>query len=185
LHVLSQKHVHKIKELIGHFALEPFFKPLVEHDAGHSMSKLETYRNKAASQIGVPPGGDLDAQWLERRAEMLFAKTWVQHCDMAHPNGEAYGDGDPVLVPLLPGCAEERNGTPWLHLDREHAGSTHYRQLKAALTRICGREPKAWENPKASDAEVIRALRAEVKALRMRVCQLEGEQPDTSESGSA
>jgi hypothetical protein len=185
LHVLSQKHVHKIKELIGHFALEPFFKPLVEHDAGHSMCKLETYRNKAASQIGLPPGGDLDAQWLERRAEMLFAKTWVQHCDMAHPNGEVDGDGDPVLVPLLPGCAEERNGAPWLHLDREHAGSTHYRQVKAALTRICGREPKAWENPKASDAEVIRALRAEVKALRLRVCELQDEQPDTSESGSA
>ena len=185
LHVLSWKHVLKIKELIQHFALEPFFRPLVEHDAGHSMSKLETYRSKALSQIGAPPGGDMDAQWLERRAEMLFAKTWVQHCDMAHPGGEVDGAGNPVLVPLLPGCAEERNGTPWLPLDRERSGSLHYRQVKAAFSRICGREPNAWENPKASDAEIIRALRAELKAARLRVCELEGEQPDTSESGSA
>ena len=185
LHVLSQKHVHKIKELIGHFALEPFFKPLVEHDAGHSMCKLETYRNKAASQIGLPPGGDLDAQWLERRAEMLFAKTWVQHCDMTHPNGEVDGAGNRVLVPLLPGCAEERNGSPWLHLDRELSGTLHYRQVKAALLRICGREPGTADNPKASDADVIRALRAELKAARLRICQLEGDYPDTSETGSA
>jgi len=186
LHVLSSKHVLKIKELIQHFALESHFKPLVEHDAGLCMSKLEMHRSRALSQIGAPPGGDLDAQWLERRAEMLFAKTWVQHCDMAHPGGEVDGDGKPVLVPLLPGCAEERNGTPWLHLDREHSGSLHYRQVKAAFARICGREPKAWENPQASDAEVIRALRAELKRLRSRVCQLEGEcLPDTSESGSA
>jgi len=185
LHVLSPKHVCKIRELIKHFALERFFVPLMDHDAGCGMSKLETYRSNAIRQIGPPPGGDMDAQWLERRAQMLFAKTWVQHCDMAHPNGEVDGDGNPVLVPLLPGCAEERNGSPWLHLDREHSGSLHYRQVKAALARICGREPKAWENPKASDAEVIRALRAELKAVRMRVCQLEGEQPDTSESGSA
>jgi hypothetical protein len=184
LHALSPKHVFKIKELVQHFALERFFKPLMEHDAGHSMSKLETYRSKMIRQIGMPPGGDMDAQWLERRSEMLFAKTWVQHCDMAHPDGEVDGADNPVLVPLLPGCAEERNGAPWLHLDREQSGSMHYRQVKAALTRMCGREPKAWENPKASDAEVIRALRAELKAVRMRVCQLEGEQPDTSESGS-
>ena len=186
LHVLSPKHVLKIKELIQHFALEPLFKPLVEHEAGLCMAKLEMYRSNAIRQIGVPPGGDLDAQWLGRRAEMLFAKTWVQHCDMAHPGGELDGEGKPVLVPLLLGCAEERNGTPWLHLDREHSGSLHYRQVKAAFARICGREPKAWENPKASDAEVIRALRAELKRLRSRVCQLEGEcLPDTSESGSA
>lgn len=185
LHVLSPKHVVEIKKLVQHFELDVHFKPLVEHDAGHSMSKLETYRSNAIRQIGLPPGGDMDAQWLERRAEMLFAKTWVQHCDMTHPNGEVDGAGNRVLVPLLPGCAEERNGSPWLHLDRELSGTLHYRQVKAALLRICGREPGTADNPRASDADVIRALRAELKAARLRICQLEGDYPDTSETGSA
>jgi len=186
LHVLPLKHAQEIKKLVQHFELGSLFKPLVEHDAGCcGMSKLETYRSNAIRQIGAPGGGDLDAQWLGRRAEMLFAKTWVQHCDMAHPNGEVDGGGNPVLVPLLPGCAEERNGSPWLHLDREHSGSLHHRQVKAALLRICGREPRTWDNPQASDAEVIRALRTELKAARSRICSLQGEEPDTSESGSA
>ena len=51
--------------------------------------------------------------------------------------------------------------------------------------RICGREPGTADNPKASDADVIRALRAELKAARLRICQLEGNYPDTSETGSA
>jgi len=52
--------------------------------------------------------------------------------------------------------------------------------------RICGREPGTADNPKASDAEVIRALRAELKAARRRICELEGEPlPDASDSGSA
>jgi hypothetical protein len=102
---------------------------------------------------------------------------------MQHPTGKRNARDEPVLLPLVHGSAEERNGTPWLTQDPENAGTEHYRQVSDALERIGGEAHKKVR-AEALDAEaeaalpedpVLRALHVENAKYKRKVKTLKSE----------
>jgi len=168
LHVLPRAHVRKIKQLVAYFKLEKDLPPVWDNLedgqvnlAAHCQREVDRIRQQYPALVAQ------SEEWKEHHAAVLFGKPWVQRCNLAHPQGEVhkYDDGSgrpprPVLVPLVRGGAEERNGVPWLHLDEED-DSAHAWTVRDALVRIAGREPKRRRSPE-DDAATIGVLQKEL-----------------------
>lgn len=173
LHVLPLTHVKRMQALVTHYDLESWFPALTPSWQIKEWLPLAYYRTRAVDALGAPPGGVVTADWLEERRGVPFDTPWVQKCDMAHPSGKYDGCGKPVLVPLVQGGAEERNGVPWLRLDVEDAASDHYQQIKTALERISGgsERKKGFQQDKGaketSDKEMEEVARLRVENARL------------------
>lgn len=178
LHLLSMAHINKIRELVEHFDLEAHFPILVRPELGWHINKsLELWRRDAIADLGPAPSASPPDAWLRKRAALNLGVPWVAHCSMSCPNGDLDEGGRPLLVPLVCDGAEERNGSAWLHLRDEDAGTVHHAQVKAALARIAGRAPKAAPGalPTASTAEEVVLLQEELKVARQHIAELSGE----------
>jgi hypothetical protein len=68
-----------------------------------------------------------------------------------------------VLVPLVRGGAEERNGVPWLYLDKDD-DSTHARAVRDALVRLSGRTPKRRLTEAQVAWTIVEMLQSELSA---------------------
>ena len=173
LHVLPLTHVRRMQALVAHYKLESFFPALTESWSIQEWLPLAHYRTRAVDALGVPPGGMVTNEWLAKRGNVPFDTPWVQHCDMAHPSGERDNRGKPVLVPLVYGSAEERNGVPWLRLDVEDAASEHYQQVKHALERISPNPKRKKETTTPTTTPEATKADAEVALLRVENARLE------------
>jgi len=191
LHVLPLGHVARIRELVAHFRLGEFFPALladgVDGVDGHGSPlapaivdwmPLMHYRTSAIDALGPPRDGVVTPEWVAQRGCVPFDTPWVQHCSMECPSGKWLSAGKPMLVPLVLGSPEERNGTPWLHLDPKDAASAHYQQVSAVLQKLVGRGTPDKASPAATpdDNDVAappeaKKLRAEVDALRVETAK--------------
>ena len=169
LHVLPLGHVRRMQALVTHYKLESWFPALTPSWSIQEWLPLAHYRTRAVDALGVPPGGLVTTEWLEQRGNVPFDTPWVQHCDMAHPSGKCDGCGKPVLVPLVQGGAEERNGVPWLRLDVEDAASEHYQQAKTALECISGKPKRKKETTTTDATTTPEATKADEEVARLRV----------------
>ena len=184
LHVLPLGHVSQIRNLVKHFQLELFFPPLTDSWTNlQEWLPMQQMRTRAIDALGPPHGGVVTPDWLARRRAVPFDTPWVQHCSMEHPTGKRTVLGEPVLVPLVRGSAEERNGTPWLTQDPEDAGTEHYKQVSDALERIGGEAHKkvraealdAKAEAELPEDPVLRALHVENARYKQKVKTLKGE----------
>jgi hypothetical protein len=184
LHVLPLGHVSQIRDLVKHFQLERFFPPLTDSWTNlQEWLPMQQMRTRAIDALGPPRGGVMTPDWLARRRAVPFDTPWVQHCSMEHPSGKRTVHGEPVLLPLVRGSAEERNGTPWLTQDPEDAGTEHYRQVSDALERIGGEAHKkvraevldAKAEAELPEDPVLRALHVENARYKQKVKTLKGE----------
>ena len=163
LHILPPRHVRKLRELIDHFGLADQLPPVWGNlEDGHVF--LDPYRERVLTYLKRrhPTLTPEDKEWHSVYSSMPLAKPWVQRCNLKHPTGETreMGDGqppEPVLVPLVCGGAEERNGVPWLYLN-DLDDSAHARSVRDALVRLSGRTPKQRRTP-AEDATAVKALK--------------------------
>ena len=148
---LLPSQVTAVKALLHAYNLEEEFPALAYLDESRSgqMLNLEYHRQLKLAELGPAPGEDheeLDEAWLTGLSELAFGKVWVQKCTVACPNGMVeFGTDDPMLVPLLKGRAEDKNGTPWLDarlLERDTTceGARKYIAVTAALHRILGKD---------------------------------------------
>jgi hypothetical protein len=132
------------------------------------------YRTSTIAGLGPPRGGVVTPEWVAQRGDVPFDTPWVQHCSMECPSGKWLPTGKPLLVPLVLGSPEERNGTPWLRLDPEDAASVHHQQVSAVFKALVGRgapdetaqAATPGDNGEAAPPEA-KKLRAEVDALRV------------------
>lgn len=166
LHIMPKGHVRKIRQLVQYFDLSSQLPPVWDNLENGQVA-LEPYRQAALLQIKRqhPNRGPDNNEWNYAHSTMLFAKPWVQRCNMAHPQGEEHADVPgmlpiAVLVPLVYGGAEERNGVPWLYLEEED-DSPHARSVRDALVRIAGRLPEKRRDI-AELEDIVRALRLEL-----------------------
>lgn len=185
LHVLPLGHVQRIRELVSQFRLGELFPALQADDeigehgppvvaAIVDWMPLMHYRTSTIAGLGPPRGGVVTPEWIAQRGDVPFDTPWVQHCCMECPSGKWLPNGKPLLVPLVLGSPEERNGTPWLRLDPEDAASVHHQQVSAAFKALVGRgvpdEASQAATP-GDNGEVAppeaKKLRAEVDALRV------------------
>lgn len=142
LHILPARHLDKIRELIAHFELAKDLPPVWDN-LEDGQVRLEPHRERHVAELKARCGTltpDDDA-WHVLRSGLPLAKPWVQWCNLAHPDGATRACGEPVLVPLVRGGAEERNGVPWLYLEKGD-DSAHARVVRDALVRLSGRTPK-------------------------------------------
>lgn len=179
LHLLSRAHVRKIKQLVDYFRLSGRLPPVWDNLEDGQVN-LAAYRQRELDRIRTQyPGLVMQSgEWKERHAAMLLGKPWVQRCNLAFPNGEMHkcedGSGappKPVLVPLVRGGAEERNGVPWLYLDEED-DSAHAWTIRDALVRVAGRTPKRRRSPK-EDAATIELLTRELQVADAKIAEWE------------
>ncbi len=177
LHILPRAHVRKIKQLVAYFKLGDRLPPVWDNLEDGQVN-LAAHRQRELDRIRTQyPGLVVQSEeWKERHATMLLGKPWVQRCNLAFPSGEMhkYEDGSgapprPVLVPLVRGGAEERNGVPWLYIDEED-DSAHAWTVRDALVRIAGRTPKRRVSPK-EDAVTIDALTRELRVADEALAQ--------------
>lgn len=141
LHILPPGHLVKIRQLIAHFELADALPPVWDNlEDGQLPLELHRERHVHKLKAKHPNLKPEDDAWRVLHSCLPFAKPWVQRCNLKHPDGETC-DGEPVLVPLVRGGAEERNGAPWLYLDGDDA-SAHARSVRDALVRLSGRTPK-------------------------------------------
>ncbi len=191
LHVLPLGHVQRIRELVSQFRLGELFPALQADDGVDKRSPpvvpaivdwmpLMHYRTSAIAGLGPPRGGVVTPEWVAQRGDVPFDTPWVQHCSMEYPSGKWLPDGKPLLVPLVLGSPEERNGTPWLRLDPEDAASVHHQQVSAVFKALVARgEPdetaQAATPGDHGEAALPEAkkLRAEVDALRVENAKLQ------------
>lgn len=160
LHILPPRHIGKIRQLVAHFELADELPPVWDNlEDGQVALELQRERHVHQLRAKHPTLNPDDDAWRERHSTLPLAKPWVQRCNMKHPNGETR-DGEPVLVPLVRGGAEERNGVPWLYLDKDD-DSAHARAVHDALVRLSGRTPKE-RCAAAADAERVNALTAQL-----------------------
>ena len=151
---LPPGHVEQLHKILIHYGLSEDFPALANlHSKRNSaMLDLEYWRQINMSQIGDAPERPcnktnlVSPEWLVQRSNMPFGKVWVQKCDAMHPNGHVlHGTNEPLLVPLVKWSAEDRNGTPWMNVDKlprtTPQEERHYNELQIALHRILG---KAW-----------------------------------------
>ena len=190
LHVLPLGHVSQIRELVKHFQLETSFPALsASWTSLQEWLPMQQMRTRAIDALGPPRGGVMTPDWLARRRAVPFDTPWVQHCSMGHPSGKRTALDKPMLVPLVHGGAEERNGTPWLTQDPETAGTQHYQQVSDALERVGG-DPHKKVRAEALDAAAaaaaaaaaelptdpaLRALHVENAKYKRKVKTLKGE----------
>ena len=179
LHILPRAHVRKIRQLIAYFKLESRL-PSVWNSLEDGQVNLAAHRQRELDRIRKQHPGLVvqSEEWKERHATMLLGKPWVQRCNLSFPAGEVhkYEDGSgapprPVLVPLVRGGVEERNGVPWLYLDEED-DSAHAWAVRDALVRIAGRTPKRRASPK-EDAATIDLLTRELANADARLAAWE------------
>lgn len=163
LHILPPRHVRKIRELIDHFELANQLPPVWDNLEDGQVA-LGPYRERVLAYLKKrhPTLTTEDDEWHSVYSTMLLAKPWVQRCNLKNPTGETreMGDGQPpapVLVPLVRGGAEERNGVPWLYLN-DLDDSAHARSVRDALVRLSGRTPKQRRTP-VEDATAVKALK--------------------------
>ena len=152
-HPLLPSHVIVVKALLSAYELEEEFPALatLHESRTGQMLNLEYHRQLGLVDLGTAPGEDhdeLDEAWLTTLCNLPFGKVWVQKCTSACPNGVTeIGTDKPLLVPLLKGRAEDKNGTPWLDarlLERDTSveGARKYIAVTTALHRILG---KRWD----------------------------------------
>ena len=177
LHILPRAHVRKIKQLVTYFRLGDRLPPVWDNLEDGQVD-LAAHRQREADRIRARYPGLVaqSGEWKERHAAMLLGKPWVQRCNLEHPTGEVHDDGSggaprPVLVPLVRGGAEERNGVPWLYLDEED-DSEHAWTVRDALVRIAGRTPKRRASP-MEDAATIELLTRELADADARLAAWE------------
>ena len=177
LHIMSSAHVRKMRQLVEYFGLASAL-PRVWDNLESGQISLEPHRQAEMSRFKeLNPLLTPDSEaWQHYHSNMLFAKPWVQRCNMAHPQGEEHVEAPgipprPVLVPLVRGGAEERNGVPWLYLE-DHDDSPHARSVRNALVRIAGRLPKQRRNI-AELEEMVCALRLELADAAEKFSELQ------------
>lgn len=168
---LPTKVLQKIRQTMEHYGIDI---PELRHPLAGTL-QLEDARNAAISDIGPPPMQltaelGLNPTWLARRATMPFCKPWVQVCNFNNPNGEVDNDGQPVLVPLYKGCAEERNGHCWLDPDALDVTLPHGQHVQEAMSNLVGR---AYKPPPAHTEAVVRELQESLGATRAEITRLE------------
>ena len=78
---------------------------------------------------------------------------------------------EPVLVPLVRGGAEERNGVPWLYLN-DLDDSVHARSVRDALVCLSGRTPNRRRTP-VEDATAVKALTVALAEADVRIAEWE------------
>jgi hypothetical protein len=161
---LLPSHVVAIRKLLKHYELEDQFpalsnlhvsavRKLLKHNESRdgAMLNLEYHRNLGMQRLGLPSGEDYEPiprGWLNKVANLPFGKVWVQKCTLECPDGMVeFGTDEPMLVPLLRGRAEEKNGTPWidsrkLEEDRTLEETRRYVGVMKALYCILG---KNWD----------------------------------------
>lgn len=164
LHILPERHVKQLKEIVSHYRLDNFMRGAWDVLEDGQMN-LAALREREVQKIPFVPQ---TPQWWEQQSAMLWAKPWVQRCNLAHPQGETREVAPgvppvPVLVPLVRGGAEERNGVPWLYLGGGGEGndSEHAWAVRNALVRLRGRTPKRRRSV-VDDAATIRALQQQL-----------------------
>jgi hypothetical protein len=152
---LPPGHVERLRKILAHYGLEKEFPALANlHPKRNSaMLDLDFHRHfQTKYVIGGPPerpcnkDEPVSEAWLKKRSEMPFGKVWVQKCDPQHPQGHViHGTNTPLLVPLRKNRAEDRNGTPWLDVEKidrtTPEGEQHYVQVQITLHRVVG---KVW-----------------------------------------
>jgi len=173
---LLPSHVVAIRKLLKHYELEAEFPALANlHESRDgAMLNLEYHRDQGMQRLGLPSGEDhepIPQEWLKKVANLPFGKVWVQKCTRACPDGMTeFGTDQPMLVPLLKGRAEEKNGTPWidsrkLDEDKTLEGTLRYVGVMKALHRILGKE---WDKSgtKRKAAHGFAALSAQRDEMR-------------------
>ena len=177
LHILPPRHVRKVRELIAHFGLATQLPPVWDNIEDGQVA-LEPYRERVLTYLKrrhptLTPEAD---EWHSVYSTMPLAKPWVQRCNLKHPTGETreVGDGqppEPVLVPLVRGGAEERNGVPWLYLN-DLDDSVHARSVRDALVCLSGRTPNRRRTP-VEDATAVKALTVALAEADVRIAKWE------------
>ena len=148
---LLPSHVVAIRKLLKHYELEDQFPALANlHESRDgAMLNLEYHRNEGMQSLGLPSGEEhepIPREWLDKVSNLPFGKVWVQKCTRDCPEGMVeFGTDEPMLVPLLKGRSEEKNGTPWmdsrkLEEDKTLEGTRRYVGVMKALHRILGKE---------------------------------------------
>lgn len=148
---LLPSHVVAIRKLLKYYELEEQFPALsnLHESRDGAMLNLEYHRNRGMQSLGLPSGEDHESiprGWLDKVSNLPFGKVWVQKCTLDCPDGMVeFGTDEPMLVPLLRGRAEEKNGTPWmdsrkLEEDKTLEGTRRYVGVMKALHRILGKE---------------------------------------------
>ena len=177
LHILPERHIKQLKEIVRHYRLYNFMRGVWDVLEDGQMN-LEVLREREVQKIPFAPH---TPQWWEQQSAMLWAKPWVQRCNLAHPQGEAREvvpgmPPVPVLVPLVRGGAEERNGVPWLYLGDGGGGasndSDHAWAVRDAFVRLRGRMPKRRRNPTEQHVATVQALQQELATWKAYAKQL-------------
>ena len=164
LHILPPRHIDKIRQLVARFELADELPPVWDNlEDGQAQLELQRERHAfklRAKHPGLKPEEDT---WRILHSNLPFAKPWVQRCNLKHPDGEKTSDGQPMLVPLVRGGAEERNGVPWLYLDKDD-DSAHARTVRDALVRLSGRTPKRRVTEAQVAWAIVEMLQSELSA---------------------
>ncbi len=173
---LLPSHVAVVRKLLKYYELEADFPALANlHESRDgAMLNLEHHRDQGMHRLGLPSGEDhepIPREWLNKVANLPFGKVWVQKCTRECPDGMTeFGTDRPMLVPLLKGRAEEKNGIPWidsrkLEEDKTLEGTLRYVGVMKALHRILGKE---WDKSgtKRKAAHGFAALSAQRDEMR-------------------
>ena len=82
----------------------------------------------------------------------------------------------PVLVPLVRGGAEERNGVPWLYLGEGGASndSDHARAVRDALVRLRGCTPERRRTPAELHEATVLALQNKLAKANAETAEWKG-----------
>tara|TARA_B100001057_G_scaffold311936_1_gene311960 strand:+ start:332 stop:1753 length:1422 start_codon:yes stop_codon:yes gene_type:complete len=172
LHILPPRHLDKIRQLVTHFGLADELPPVWDNlEDGQAQLELQRERHVFKLRAKHPDMKPEEEAWRVLHSNFPFAKPWVQRCNLMHPNGETR-DGRPVLVPLVRGGAEERNGVPWLYLNKDD-DSAHAQSVRNALVRLSGRTPKR----RVAEAEIAWAT------VRVLKCELAEADAQLAEAG--
>ena len=183
---LQPAHVEQLRKILHHYDLEAEFPALANLNPKRNTSVLDLnmLRQDELEALGEPPPKPCHEEelvckrWLAKVSEVPFGKAWVQKCDAEHVNGcVIHGTNIPLLVPLRKDRAEERNGIPWLDvekIDRSTAeGEQKYVDVQTMLHRIVG---KAWNK----GAILVSSAAARKRKATSDPCESDGEDPDGS-----
>lgn len=177
LHILPKRHIERLKEIVGYYRLESWWRGVWDVLEDGQMN-LEVLRQRELQKIPFSPQ---TSQWWEKQSAMLWAKPWVQRCNLAHPQGETrvVAPGTPpvpVLVPLVRGGAEERNGVPWLYLGEGGASNhtDHARAVRDALVRLRGCTPERRRTPAELHEATVLALQNKLAKANAETAEWKG-----------
>jgi hypothetical protein len=184
LHIMPRAHVRKMRQVAEHFDLERDLPVTLWENLGDGQMEIEQHRQREERHLKethplLPLHGE---EWQRLHSSMIFAKPWVQRCNLAHPRGEtrtatlgfvglAALPPEPVLVPLVRGGSEARNGVPWLYLE-EGDDSEHAQYVRDALVRISGRVPKPRRTA-ADDAAALASLQSQLAEAKAQLSKVQ------------